>query len=323
MALAVRISAFLGRFMALVVLAVAVIALFFPESCLWVPAQWVSPLLALVMFGMGLTLKSDDFKVLALSPRDVIIGCCAQFVCMPALAFAICWAFQLDKALMAGVILVGACPGGTASNVITYLARGDVALSVGITAINTLLAPLLTPFIVWLMLGTAIQVDFVSLCLSIVQVVVVPVLLGFLLNRYFGSQVQGAVGVLPGISVVVIALIVAVVVSRNAGKILDFGMLVLSAVILHNLLGYALGFCVARAAKMSRARMVAMTVEVGMQNSGLASALAGMAFPALAMAAVPGAVFSVWHNISGAVLAAVFQRWKGQGNQNGGNQGER
>ncbi|MBO4789848.1 MAG: bile acid:sodium symporter family protein, partial [Oxalobacter sp.] len=290
---------------------------------LWVPVQWVSPLLALVMFGMGLTLKVDDFKVLVLSPRDVIIGCFAQFVFMPALAFAICWALGLDQALMAGVILVGACPGGTASNVITYLAKGDVALSVGITAINTLLAPLMTPFIVWLMLGTVIHVDFVSLCLSIVQVVVVPVLFGFLLNRYFGSYVQKAVGILPGFSVIVIALIVAIVVSRNAGKIFDSGVLVFSAVILHNLLGYALGFGVAKLAKMSRARTVAMTVEVGMQNSGLASALAGMAFPALAMAAVPGAVFSVWHNISGAILATLFQRWKGRDNQVGGDGDER
>ncbi|MBR6000046.1 MAG: bile acid:sodium symporter family protein [Oxalobacter sp.] len=323
MALVVRFSAFLGRFMAWVVLAVAAIALFFPESCLWVPVQWVSPLLALVMFGMGLTLKADDFKVLVLSPRDVIIGCFAQFVFMPALAFAICWALGLDQALMAGVILVGACPGGTASNVITYLAKGDVALSVGITAINTLLAPLMTPFIVWLMLGAVIHVDFVSLCLSIVQVVVVPVLLGFLLNRYFGAYVQKAVGILPGLSVIVIALIVAIVVSRNAGKIFDSGVLVFSAVILHNLLGYALGFGVAKLAKMSRARMVAMTVEVGMQNSGLASALAGMAFPALAMAAVPGAVFSVWHNISGAILATLFQRWKGRDNQVEGDGDER
>ena len=303
-----KISAFLGRYMAYIVLAVAALALFVPDSCLWVQTSWINPLLMLVMFGMGLTMKPADFKIVLTRPRDVLIGCLSQFTIMPLLAFALGKLFGLDDALLAGVILVGTCPGGTASNVMTYLAGGDVPLSVGMTSINTMLAPLLTPFLTWLLLQTTVTVDVGSMILSIVQVVVIPIGLGLVLSVVLGDKLQPAHDVLPCVSVAAITLIVAAVVSHNAAGILSASAVVFPVVILHNLLGYLCGYGIAKAFKMPMPRKKALAIEIGMQNSGLATSLAHTAFSGLAMATVPGALFSVWHNISGAILANVFRR---------------
>ncbi len=308
-----KIAALPGRYMGPVILLVAGFALFCPQACLWLETAWIAPLLMLVMFGMGLTLKADDFRILLLRPKDIIIGCLSQFSIMPLLAYLLGCLFQLDAALMAGVILVGTCPGGTASNVITYLAKGDVALSVGITSINTLIAPLLTPFITWLLLRASITIDFMTLFFSIIQIVVLPVVSGCLINLWLGKHTQKIIGVLPSVSVIAIAVIIAAVVAHNAQKILDTGIILFVVVILHNLLGFACGYGVGRLLKMPVARTKALTIEIGMQNSGLASSLADMAFPNLAMATVPGALFSVWHNISGTLLAGLFRKWDGQG----------
>ena len=308
-----KIAGLPGRYMGPVILLVAGFALFCPQACLWLQTAWIAPLLMLVMFGMGLTLKTDDFRILLLRPRDIIIGCLAQFSIMPLLAYLLGCLFQLDAALMTGVILVGACPGGTASNVITYLAKGDVALSVGITSINTLIAPLLTPFITWLLLRESITIDFMTLFLSIIQIVVLPVVSGCLINLWLGKHTQKITGVLPSVSVIAIAVIIAAIVAHNAQKILDTGIVLFAVVILHNLLGFACGYGVGRLLKMPGPRTTALTIEIGMQNSGLASSLAAMTFPNLAMATVPGALFSVWHNISGALLAGLFRKWDRQG----------
>ena len=242
-------------------------------------------------------------------PKDILIGCVAQFTVMPLLAFALGKIFGLDAALLAGVILVGTCPGGTSSNVITYLSKGDVALSVGMTSVNTLLAPLLTPAITYLLLRTTVTVDPISMFLSIIKVVIIPIALGFIINKLFGKVTQKLVKVLPTISVIAICLIVAAVVSHNSEKIMTTGLVVFAVVILHNLLGYACGFGIGRLLHMSVPKTKAISIEIGMQNSGLATSLAGTAFPDLAMATVPGAIFSVWHNISGAILANVYNRW--------------
>lgn len=304
-----NISDFFGKHMALIVLAVAALALFVPDSCLWVQTSWVNYLLMVVMFGMGLTLKLEDFKLVFTRPKDIVIGCVAQFTVMPLLAWLLGTVFQLDPALLAGVVLVGTCPGGTSSNVITYLSKGDVALSVGMTSVNTLLAPFLTPAITYLLLRTTVTVDPVSMFLSIVKVVIVPIALGFIINKLWGKFTQKLVTVLPSVSVVAICLIVAAVVSHNAEKIMSTGAIVFVVVILHNLLGYACGFGIGKALHMSPSKTKAISVEIGMQNSGLATSLAGTAFPDLAMATVPGAIFSVWHNISGAILANLYNRW--------------
>lgn len=304
-----KISDFFGKYMAFIVLIVAALALFAPGTCLWVQTSWVNYLLMIVMFGMGLTLKLEDFKLVFTRPKDILIGCVAQFTVMPLLAFALGKIFGLDAALLAGVILVGTCPGGTSSNVITYLSKGDVALSVGMTSVNTLLAPLLTPAITYLLLRTTVTVDPVSMFLSIIKVVIIPIALGFIINKLFGKVTQKLVKVLPTISVIAICLIVAAVVSHNSEKIMTTGLVVFAVVILHNLLGYACGFGIGRLLHMSVPKTKAISIEIGMQNSGLATSLAGTAFPDLAMATVPGAIFSVWHNISGAILANVYNRW--------------
>ena len=304
-----KISDFFGKYMAFIVLIVAALALFAPDTCLWVQTSWVNYLLMIVMFGMGLTLKLEDFKLVFTRPKDILIGCVAQFTVMPLLAFALGKIFGLDAALLAGVILVGTCPGGTSSNVITYLSKGDVALSVGMTSVNTLLAPLLTPAITYLLLRTTVTVDPVSMFLSIIKVVIIPIALGFVINKLFGKVTQKLVKVLPTISVIAICLIVAAVVSHNSEKIMTTGLVVFAVVILHNLLGYACGFGIGRLLHMSVPKTKAISIEIGMQNSGLATSLAGTAFPDLAMATVPGAIFSVWHNISGAILANIYNRW--------------
>lgn len=302
------VSGWFGKYMALIVLAVAALAFFVPETFLWIQGSWVNYLLMIVMFGMGLTLKPDDFKVVFARPKDILIGCVAQFTIMPLLAFALGKGFRLEPGLLAGVILVGTCPGGTSSNVITYLSKGDVALSVGMTGVNTLLAPVLTPAITYLMLRTTVHVDILGMFLSIIKVVIIPIGLGFLINKRFGKYTARTVTVLPMVSVIAITMIVASVVSHNSERIMTTGPVVFAVVILHNLLGYVCGYLVARLLKLPLKKKKALAIEIGMQNSGLATSLAGTAFPNLLMATVPGAVFSVWHNISGAVLAGIFRR---------------
>lgn len=301
------IAHFFSRFMALIVLAVAALALFVPSSGLWISLKAVNYLLMVVMFGMGLTMKLDDFKVVFTQPKDVLIGCLAQFTVMPLLAFSLGKIFGLEAGLLAGVILVGTCPGGTSSNVITYMSKGNVALSVGMTSVNTLLSPIVTPAITYLLLRTSVKVDMLAMCLSILQVVILPIAFGFVVNKFAKKFVAKVIDILPVVSVIAICLIVSTVVSHNAEKILTTGAIVFVVVILHNLLGYACGFGLGKVLKMDMPKTKALTVEIGMQNSGLATSLANTAFPSLAMATVPGAIFSVWHNISGAILANILR----------------
>ena len=303
-----RISEVIGKYMAWIVLIIAALALFAPGTCLWIRTGWINYLLMIVMFGMGLTMKLSDFAVVFARPRDVIIGCLAQFIVMPLLAFGLGKAFGLSNELLVGVILVGTCPGGTSSNVITYLSKGDTALSVGMTSINTLLAPFLTPALTYLYLRTTVNVDVKSMFVSIIQVVIIPIGLGLMINKLFGKYTQKISDVLPTVSVTAICLIVAAVVSHNSEKILSTGLVIFAVVILHNLLGYLCGYLIGVFFKMDLPRKKAVAIEIGMQNSGLATTLAGTAFPNLAMATVPGAIFSVWHNISGAILAGILNK---------------
>ena len=294
--------------MAIIVLVVAALALFAPASCLWIQTSWINYLLMIVMFGMGLTIKPEDFVLVFTHPKDILIGCLAQFTIMPLLAFLLGKAFGLEAGLLAGVILVGTCPGGTSSNVITYLSEGDVALSVGMTSVNTLLAPLLTPVITYLFLRTTVSVDVLAMFISIIKVVIVPIALGFVINHFFGKYTAKVKEALPLVSVLAITMIVAAVVSHNSEQILTTGAIIFLVVILHNLLGYGCGLLLGQALKLPLSKKKALSVEIGMQNSGLATSLAATAFPDFAMATVPGAIFSVWHNISGALLANIYRR---------------
>ncbi len=293
--------------MGLIVLLVAIVSLFLPTSFIWIAPKAISPLIGVIMFGMGLTLSPNDFKIVMSRPKDILIGCLAQFTIMPLLAWVLTLVFSLPKELALGVILVGCCPGGTASNVITYLAKGDLALSVGMTACSTLLAPIMTPFLVWLMAGTMVETDTLGMLLSIVYVVIAPIIVGLLCQRFLPGLTKAVTPYLPAFSSLTIAFVVGIVVSHNAGRLMLGGLTVILVVMLHNLLGLLLGFTIGRMLRMEKSKCIAICIEVGMQNSGLASSLANMHFAAYPLATIPGAIFSVWHNISGALAAKAFQ----------------
>jgi BASS family bile acid:Na+ symporter len=259
------------------------------------------------MFGMGLTLSPHDFRIVLSRPKDILIGCLAQFTVMPLLAWGLAWVFALPKELALGVMLVGCCPGGTASNVITYLAKGDLALSVGMTAASTLLAPILTPLLVWLLAGTMVDVDTLGMLQSIVYVVIAPIIVGLLCQGFLPKLTKSVVPYLPAFSSIVIAYVVGIVVSHNADRLLVGGLIVIIVVMLHNLLGLSTGFLIGKLIHLPKPKCVALSIEVGMQNSGLASSLAVLHFAAYPLAAIPGAIFSVWHNISGALAAKLYQ----------------
>lgn len=259
-----KVSKFVGKYMAIIVLIVAAVALFVPTSLNWIQTSWINYLLMIVMFGMGLTIKPGDFAIVFKRPKEVIIGCVAQFTVMPLLAFALGKGFGLEDALLVGLVLVGTCPGGTSSNVMSYLAKADVALSVGMTTVSTLIAPILTPAITYLLLKTTVEIDAFGMFLSIIEVVIIPIGLGFIINKLFSEATEKISKILPLVSVI--------------AKVLGLPLV----------------------------KRKTIAIEVGMQNSGLASGLATSAFPDLAMATVPGAIFSVWHNISGAIIANIF-----------------
>ena len=305
-----QICKWISDWMGVLVLVSAILALAFPEVVGHLKPSLINPLLGVIMFGMGLTLKVEDFRVVFTRPKDVLVGCLAQFTVMPLLAFALSRLLGLDEALTIGVILVGCCPGGTASNVITYLAKGDLALSVGMTATSTLLAPLLTPLLVLLLVGETVDVNVIGMLLSILWVVILPIVLGLLVKRLLPKATEHATIYLPAVSTVAICLIVMIVIAANAHKLLAGGWIVILVVMLHNILGLTVGYLIGLLLKMTPAKRRAISVEVGMQNSGLASSLATLHFAAFPMATVPGAIFSVWHNISGAVVARFFARRK-------------
>lgn len=301
---------FISKWMGVLVLIVAALSLFVPASFLWLDTWTINPMLGMIMFGMGLTLSPKDFRIVFQRPKDIIIGCLAQFIVMPSLAWLLTMALHLPQDLALGVILVGCCPGGTASNVITYLAKGDLALSVGMTATSTLLAPVMTPLLVWLLAGTMVNVDTAGMLLSIVYVIIAPIIAGLLCQRFLPKLTKNVVAYLPAFSSIVIALVVGVIVSHNAKQLLVGGLLVIIVVMLHNILGLSVGFLLGRLTRMPRKKCVALSIEVGMQNSGLASSLAVLHFAAYPLAAIPGAIFSVWHNISGALVAKLYSSYE-------------
>ena len=302
-----KICDFIARWMGLLVVIVAAVSLLIPASFSWIDTWSINPLLGVIMFGMGLTLSPHDFHIVLSRPKDILIGCLAQFTVMPLLAWGLAWVFALPKELALGVMLVGCCPGGTASNVITYLAKGDLALSVGMTAASTLLAPILTPLLVWLLAGTMVDVDTLGMLQSIVYVVIAPIIVGLLCQGFLPKLTKSVVPYLPAFSSIVIAYVVGIVVSHNADRLLVGGLIVIIVVMLHNLLGLSTGFLIGKLIHLPKPKCVALSIEVGMQNSGLASSLAVLHFAAYPLAAILGAIFSVWHNISGALAAKLYQ----------------
>ena len=303
-----KVCKLISDYMGVLVLLSAVVALMMPDVFSGIKPTVINPLLGIIMFGMGMALRWSDFRIVFSRPRDVLIGCLAQFTIMPLLAYILARVFSLDEALAVGVVLVGCCPGGTASNVITYLAKGDLALSVGMTATSTVLAPLMTPLLVWLLVGKTVDVDVAGMLLSILWVVILPIVAGLTLKWLWPKFTDEATSYLPAVSSLAIAAIVIIVISANAHKLLLGGMVIVLVVMLHNLCGLGLGYLIGRLLHLPSSKRKAISIEVGMQNSGLASSLATLHFAAYPMATIPGAIFSVWHNISGAVVARLYAR---------------
>lgn len=300
-----KLSIFATKSFLVWMLVAAVIGFISPQHVATL-GKWVPYLLGIVMLGMGLTITPNDFKMVFKAPRAVIIGVCLQFSIMPTLAFIIAKSFHLPPDIAVGVILVGCCPGGTSSNVMSYLAKANVALSVSITTVSTLLAPFVTPALIYLFANEWLEVSFLSMLWSVVQVVLIPIALGIVLQIINRKIAEKASTALPIISVVAISLILAIVVGGSKHQILTTGLLIFLVVILHNVLGYTIGYWLARLLKLDRQDQKADSIEVGMQNSGLAVSLAALHFNPIA--AVPGAVFSFIHNITGPILAKYWSK---------------
>ena len=300
-----RFSRFVGNSFALWVLAFAALGFLFPDTFRQL-TPWIVTLLGIIMFGMGLTISGRDFAEVLRRPYQVGVGVAAQFIIMPLLAVVLTTLIPMSPEVAAGVILVGCCPGGTSSNVMTFMAKGDTALSVACTSVTTLMAPVVTPFLVLMLASEYLPVDAWAMFQSILKVVLLPLALGFAAQRLLPALVRAAVPMLPLVSVTGIVLIVAAVVGASKGAIIQSGAMIFAVVALHNVLGYLIGYLAARVAGVDLAGRKAISIEVGMQNSGLAAALATAYFSPVT--AVPAAIFSVWHNISGAVFASWLAR---------------
>ena len=300
-----RFNLFIQKTFAIWVIVFAVIALIYPSVFAWMKAYipWV---LGIIMLGMGMTMTVDDFKSVLSQPKAVVIGVLAQFIVMPSVALLLCKVFQLPPEIAVGVILVGCCPGGTASNVITYMAKGNTALSVACTSVSTFLAPVLTPAIFYLLASQWLPIDAGSMFVDILKVVIFPIIIGVFLRTLFKEKTEQYIQVMPLISVVGIVVIVAAIIAASKASIMQSGLLILGVVMLHNALGFLLGFWASRLFKLSYFDSKAVSIEVGMQNSGLGVTLAAIHFAASPITAVPSAIFSLWHNISGPTLATYW-----------------
>ncbi|EZQ11991.1 MULTISPECIES: bile acid:sodium symporter family protein [unclassified Acinetobacter] len=299
------INQFLQKTFALWVLLFAGIAMYMPEAFIWLKS-YITWMLGIIMFGMGMTMSWEDFKSVLSQPKAVAIGVGAQFIVMPLLAWGLCIAFRLPAEIAIGVLLVGCCPGGTASNVIAYMAKANVALSVACTSVSTMLAPLLTPLIFYLLASQWIDIDAVAMLVSVMQVILFPIILGVIVSGLFKQKIDQYIEMMPMVSVIAIVLIVAAIIAGSKVQILQSGLLILAVVILHNGLGYFIGYWAAKLLQLNQADAKAVSIEVGMQNSGLGVALAAVHFAATPITALPSAIFSLWHNISGPVLASYW-----------------
>ncbi|KMN38144.1 bile acid:sodium symporter family protein [Lysinibacillus capsici] len=299
------ISTIAGKYFAIWVICIAVIAFIAPEPFL-IFGGYITILLGIVMFGMGLTLKAVDFKLVITNPVPVIIGVCAQYVIMPLSAFLIAYIMNLPAELAAGLVLLGSVPGGTASNVMVYLAKGNVPLSITMTSFSTLLAPIATPIILLLLAGKWMPVDPIAMFTSIIQVIIIPIILGIIIRRVVPQIVEKSINVIPLISVVAIMIIVSAVVAGNVDTIASAGSIIFAAVVLHNAFGLLFGYITARVLGLDESNRRAISIEVGMQNSGLGVALATAHFGPLA--ALPSVLGAVWHNISGPILATYWSK---------------
>jgi BASS family bile acid:Na+ symporter len=309
-----RIFKLIEKYFFIIILLAVGISLLYPNSFAWVLSEYgginiINLLLSIVLFTMGTTLKVDDFINVFKNPKEIAAGISAQYIIMPLIAFGLASAFSLDTALTVGIILVGTVPGGTASDVITFLAKGDVALSVSLTAVSTVISPILTPLITLLLIGNQIQFNPVDMFISIVEIVIVPIAIGLTLNYKFPDFCEKLKDYLPAISSIVICLIVAGVIGANKQAILTSSMIIIVVIVLQYFIAMGLGFAIGHLVGMGRKQILTVAIELAFQNSGLSTSLAKTHFPSLSQATVPGALYSVWQNFAGSILAYIFRRY--------------
>ncbi len=302
------VSAWLAKWTPLFISCVAVGTYFVPGAFGWVRGYTQTAVLGVIMLTMGMTLKGEDFRILASRPLDMVVGALAQFTFMPLIAWALVRVLGMPREVGVGLMLVGCCPGGVSSNIMSFLCKGDVAFSVGMTTVSTLAAPLMTPFLMLWLAGETVDVDAIGMFKSILLVTIMPIALGYVLNAMFEKRngYREAMKVMPGVAVLGLACIVGGVVSAHGESIVKSGALIFVGVFLHNSLGYLFGYLSGLAARVTQPKRRTVSIEVGMQNAGLATVLAGKHFPAMPEAAVASAVSCVWHSVSGALLAGVF-----------------
>ncbi|WP_394268565.1 bile acid:sodium symporter family protein [Anaerococcus nagyae] len=299
-----NISQKISKNIGLIIIVFSLIAYFLPQYFSWM-TSYTTIFLAIAMFGMGTSIDTRDFKKIIKNPKEVLIGSLTQFTIMPLLAWLLAITFHVNKDIALGIILVGSCPGGTASNVITHIAGGDVSMSVSMTILSTLLAPIVTPALVYLLAGRWVDVSIIAMFKSVVKVILLPVLLGISIKKINPTSVSKSKDVFPLISSLAIILIISGIIGANADKIAQSGLIVLVIVAIHNALGLLGGLLVAKLAKMDYDKATALAIEVGMQNSGLAIQLASVNFILNPLATLPGAIFSIWHNIAGSIFASI------------------
>ena len=306
------------KYFFIIILIAVVIAIIEPKSFNWVLEEFmgvnvINILLGIILFGMGTTLKINDFVTVFRRPKEILVGVSAQYVIMPLIAFALASMFSLEAGLTVGLILVGTVPGGTASDVITFLAKGDLALSVSLTAVSTVISPIVTPIITLVLIGNQIAFNPVDMFISIVQIVIIPIGIGLLLNYKFPEFCDELKDYLPTLSSIVIAIIVAGVIGANKEAIISSSLIIMAVIILQYFIGILLGFVVGYFAGMNRKQMITVAIELAFQNSGLSTSLAKTHFPSLTLATVPGALYSVWQNFAGSILAYIFTKYLGEG----------
>ena len=309
-----RIFKFIEKYFFVIILAAVALSLIYPNSFAWVLSEinginMLNLLLSVILFTMGTTLKPDNFINVFRHPREIAVGISAQYLIMPLLAFSLASLFSLDAALTVGLILVGTVPGGTASDVVTFLADGDVALSVSLTAVSTVISPVLTPIITLFLIGNQIHFNPVDMFVSIIEIVIIPIILGLALNYKFPKFCDELKDYLPAISSIVICLIVAGVVGTNKQAILTSSAIIMVVIVLQYFIAMLLGFGVGYLAGMDKKQIITIAIELSFQNSGLSTGLAKSHFPNLSQATVPGALYSVWQNLAGSILAYVFRRF--------------